>query len=102
VTGIEVAKGPRFEHFYVLLEAAASGLGVAVAPQPLVAADIASGRLIAPFGFVPSGRSYCILHPGELARAAKVRTFRQWIVEAASQRGGGSTAPPKAMKAGME
>ena len=53
VKGVDAVKGPRFEHFYVLLEAAASGLGVAIAPHPLVAADLASGRLVAPFGFVP-------------------------------------------------
>jgi len=38
-------------HLYFLLEAAAAGLGVAIAPQPLVADDIASGRLLAPWGF---------------------------------------------------
>ena len=102
VKGLDAAKGPRFEHFYLLLEAAASGLGVAIAPHPLVAADLASGRLVAPFGFVPSGRSYGILHPVEHARAAKVRTFRRWIMEAAAQRVGGGAAPPKAMEPGLE
>ena len=38
-------------HLYFLLEAAATGLGVAIAPQPLVADDLASGRLLAPWGF---------------------------------------------------
>ena len=38
-------------HLYFLLEAAAAGLGVAIAPQPLVADDLASGRLLAPWGF---------------------------------------------------
>ena len=38
-------------HLYFLLEAAAAGLGVAIAPQPLVADDLAAGRLIAPWGF---------------------------------------------------
>jgi LysR family glycine cleavage system transcriptional activator len=102
VKGVDATKGPRFEHFYVLLEAAASGLGVAVAPQPLVAADIASGRLVAPFGFVPSGRSYGILHPSELARTHKVRTFRRWLMEATAQHAGGGPTPPKAREAGME
>lgn len=44
--------GTGFEHLYYLLEAAVSGLGVAIAPQPLVEGDIASGRLLAPWGFV--------------------------------------------------
>ena len=41
-----------FEHLYYLLEAALAGLGVAIAPQQLVADDVAAGRLIAPWGFV--------------------------------------------------
>lgn len=42
-------------HLYFLLEAAAAGLGVAIAPQPLVADDLASGRLLAPWGFRDTG-----------------------------------------------
>lgn len=44
--------GQGFEHLYYLLEAALAGLGVAIAPQQLVADDLASGRLVAPWGFV--------------------------------------------------
>ena len=44
--------GAGFEHLYYLLEAAVAGLGVAIAPQPLVSADLASARLVAPWGFV--------------------------------------------------
>lgn len=49
-----------FEHLYYLLEAAAAGLGVAIAPQALVAADLASGRLVAPWGFVETGAHWCL------------------------------------------
>lgn len=45
-------QGQGFEHLYYLLEAALAGLGVAIAPQQLVADDIAAGRLLAPWGFV--------------------------------------------------
>jgi DNA-binding transcriptional LysR family regulator len=79
---VDAAKGQRFEHFYFLLEAAVAGLGVAVAPKPLVMQDLKLGRLVAPFGFVRSGRQYCLLHPAELAGLAKVRTFRTWIENA--------------------
>lgn len=44
--------GQGFEHLYYLLEAAVAGLGVAIAPQQLVADELASGRLLAPWGFV--------------------------------------------------
>ncbi|MEH6566814.1 MAG: LysR family transcriptional regulator [Halopseudomonas sp.] len=48
----QLCQGQGFEHLYYLLEAALSGLGVAIAPQLLVADDIAAGRLLAPWGFV--------------------------------------------------
>jgi DNA-binding transcriptional LysR family regulator len=77
--GIDVGKGQRFEHFYFMLEAAVGGLGVGVAPRPLVEEDLKLGRLVAPFGFVDSGRRYCLLYPVELAKAEKLSTFRRWI-----------------------
>lgn len=50
-----------YEHYYVTLEAAQKGLGICVAPQHLVAGDLAAGRLVAPFRFVPSGFDYLAL-----------------------------------------
>ena len=52
--------GTGFEHLYYLLEAAVAGLGVAIAPQPLVAGDLASGRLVAPWGFIGTGAHWCL------------------------------------------
>jgi len=52
--------GAGFEHLYYLLEAAVAGLGVAIAPQPLVAEDLAAGRLAAPWGFVDTGAHWCL------------------------------------------
>ncbi|HEY6715743.1 MAG TPA: transcriptional regulator GcvA [Reyranella sp.] len=83
---VDASRGQRFEHFYFQLEAAVAGLGVAVAPRPLVMEDLRLGRLVAPFGFVKSGQRYCLLHPAELAQAGRVRTFRRWIETAARAR----------------
>ena len=52
--------GSGFEHLYYLLEAAVAGLGVAIAPQQLVAEDLASGRLAAPWGFVDTDAHWCL------------------------------------------
>lgn len=52
--------GTAFDHLYYLLEAAAAGLGVAIAPEPLVAGDIAAGRLAAPWGFVATDADWCL------------------------------------------
>ena len=55
--------GQSFPHLYHLLEAAIAGLGVAIAPAPLVADDLASGRLLAPWGFQPTASSWVLATP---------------------------------------
>ncbi len=55
--------GAGFEHLYYLLEAALAGLGVAIAPEPLVADDIAAGRLVAPWGFLTTGAQWVLCAP---------------------------------------
>src|SRR5271169_5821363 len=81
--GIDAGASQSFEHHYFMLEAAASGLGIGIASFPLVESDLKSGRLIAPFGFVPSGNSYCVLHARQAANNAKIAAFRSWIVSTA-------------------
>ncbi len=58
--GSAIAAGSTFEHLTYLLEAAAAGLGVAIAPQELVQADLDSGRLVAPWGFVDTGGQWAL------------------------------------------
>lgn len=55
--------GQGFEHLYYLLEAAAAGLGVAIAPQQLVADDLAGGRLVAPWSFVETSARLALWVP---------------------------------------
>lgn len=52
--------GQGFDHLYYLLEAARSGLGIAIAPQELVADDLREGRLLAPWGFAPTGGQWVL------------------------------------------
>ena len=54
--------GTAFEHLYYLLEAATAGLGIAIAPQQVVADDLAAHRLEAPWGFVQTAArlSLCV------------------------------------------
>ncbi|WP_024869706.1 LysR family transcriptional regulator [Pseudoxanthomonas suwonensis] len=52
--------GTGFDHLTYLLEAAAAGLGVAIAPQELVQADLDSGRLVAPWGFIETGGHWAL------------------------------------------
>lgn len=55
--------GTGFDHLYYLLEATEAGLGVAIAPAPLVAEDVASGRLLAPWGFVATQAQWVLCAP---------------------------------------
>ncbi|MFJ4063739.1 LysR family transcriptional regulator [Pseudomonas sp. NPDC089996] len=70
--------GQAFEHLYYLLEAAVAGLGVAIAPQPLVADDLRAGRLSAPWGFSPTPAALALWVP---RRAADERAeqLAQWL-----------------------
>lgn len=73
--------GQGFEHLYYLLEAAVAGLGVAIAPQQLVADELASGRLVAPWGFVETRARLALWVP---ARQLDPRAERlaQWLRQA--------------------
>ena len=70
--------GQGFEHLYYLLEAAVAGLGVAIAPEPLVAQDLQAGRLAAPWGFNETPAQLTLWLP---KRAADGRAWQlaQWL-----------------------
>lgn len=55
--------GQKFSHLYYLLEAAVAGLGIAIAPQLLVADDVQAGRLEAPWGFTPTAARLVLWQP---------------------------------------
>lgn len=71
-----------FDHLHMTLEAALTGLGMAVAPWHLVATDVTAGRLVAPLGFRPSGYRYVVRtdRPGR----PKISHFIQWLQDQAA------------------
>lgn len=77
--------GTRFENFTMMIEAVRAGLGVAVLPEMYVRDDIASGRLIAPFGpAVRSRGAYYLVYPDHVAEAKKITAFRDWLLSEAT------------------
>lgn len=79
-TGRPPPTGPmiEFDHQQTLIEAAVAGLGIAVTQSVLIEADLASGRLIAPFGFIGDGARFAAFsRAGEASAAA--RTFIAWL-----------------------
>ncbi|WNJ94750.1 LysR family transcriptional regulator [Vibrio ruber] len=69
-----------FDHFYFCLQAAVDGLGAAIGSYPLVADDLAHGRLVAPFGFILSGYHYVLLRQSQ-ASGTQEQQFQQWLEE---------------------
>lgn len=70
--------GQGFEHLYYLLEAAVAGLGVAIAPEPLVAEDLRAGRLVAPWGFSETPAHLALWLP-KRAADGRAGQLAQWL-----------------------
>ncbi|MER2197999.1 transcriptional regulator GcvA [Methylobacterium brachiatum] len=74
------------EHFYLTLQAALDGLGVAMGPERLIADDLAAGRLTRPFaGPSLPARSYYTYVPEARAEDPTVRAFCAWLTAAAHE-----------------
>ncbi|MES2074217.1 MAG: LysR substrate-binding domain-containing protein [Pseudomonadota bacterium] len=80
-TAAEHSGSQTYEHFYLTLQAAGAGLGVAISSVFMAQDEIADGRLVAPFGFVRDGSAYCLLSPlpfdADPRRAALLRWMRR-------------------------
>jgi LysR family glycine cleavage system transcriptional activator len=49
---LNLAIDEQYEHFYLLIQAAACGLGIALVPRLLVEEELRRGHVVAPFGFI--------------------------------------------------
>ncbi|MGI3899323.1 MAG: LysR substrate-binding domain-containing protein [Janthinobacterium lividum] len=78
--GLVPAATLTLDHFYLAIQAAIDGMGVAMGPATLIADDLRLGRLVAPFPNLSlPGRSYFAYVPIESpARAATLRVC-DWI-----------------------
>jgi LysR family glycine cleavage system transcriptional activator len=79
---LEPAGSLTLDHFYLALQAALDGLGIAMGPTALVADDLAAGRLVAPFPS-PSlpARNYHAYLPDARAGDPAVAAFCGWLEE---------------------
>ncbi|MFG2645520.1 LysR substrate-binding domain-containing protein [Streptomyces sp. NPDC048370] len=68
-----------FEHFYLALQAAVAGVGVAIGPYALVHDDLMSGQLVAPFGLVEDGTGYHLLSPQPPDRDERIAALLGWL-----------------------
>lgn len=77
----DLAIGRVLDSLSLTIDAAKSGLGIAIAPKLLAQADIDNGYLVAPFGFVHGEHSFylCISH--EPSPPSHLLEFQRWVME---------------------
>ena len=76
----QALRGPRFEQFAMIAQAAISGLGAALLPRFLMESELASGALVElPGGVLTSSDAYYLVVPLARAQAPGVRAFREWM-----------------------
>ncbi|CAB5510789.1 HTH-type transcriptional regulator TrpI [Achromobacter anxifer] len=71
--------GPTYEHFYLSLQAATAGLGVAIGSALMACDAVRDRRLEAPCGFVRDGSAYVLLSPRSCTEDARAQAFLQWL-----------------------
>ncbi|MER8994785.1 transcriptional regulator GcvA [Mesorhizobium sp. M0074] len=81
VEGVDPQSGITFDSATFAMESAAQGEGVVLGRTMLVAADLAAGRLVRPFGHaLKSPSSFYFVYPPEAIRQRKVKAFRDWLL----------------------
>jgi LysR family glycine cleavage system transcriptional activator len=90
VRGVDGTRGPRFNQSAMVIEAAASGRGVALAKRMLAQDDLDAGRLVAPLQIATAvDFAYYLVHPKAKGRLPQVKAFVGWIsAEAAAHEAG--------------
>lgn len=74
-------RGPAFEHFFMSIEAAVNGLGLALVPDFFVASELRDGRLVEPLPKLRLQRpgGYYLLCLKGREREPAIRAFRNWL-----------------------
>ncbi|SNY90772.1 DNA-binding transcriptional regulator, LysR family [Cohaesibacter sp. ES.047] len=76
--------GPRFEHFHMVIRAAASKMGIALLPRFLVEDEILAGNLVPLHDrFVRSSGDYYFAYPQAKRANPNLQTFRTWVMREA-------------------
>ncbi|RJG07099.1 transcriptional regulator GcvA [Noviherbaspirillum cavernae] len=74
--------GPMFEHYLMIFQAAVAGLGIGLVPPFLIADELNSGKLIAPFDILLSETAaYYLVYPEDRAHYSPLKLFREWLLQ---------------------
>ncbi len=80
----DLRQSPAFEHFFMVIEATAAGMGVALLPHALAADELASGRLVRPYErTLRNEQAYYIVHAPGAGRTRKIRLVKEWLLDEA-------------------
>lgn len=87
LSGAELApaRAITFEHFYLSLQAAIAGAGIAIGPIALVADDLETGALVAPRGLVADGSHYALMAPTAAHDEQVFGIIAEWLRAECSQ-----------------
>jgi LysR family glycine cleavage system transcriptional activator len=81
----EPTRGPLYDDPSMMLQAAAEGLGIALARSTLARAELAAGRLVRLFpDSAAASFAYYVVHPPGARQVPKVATFCTWLAEQAA------------------
>lgn len=84
MTGVDspqALRGPRFEQFAMITQAAICDLGVALLPKLLIEEELASGKLVLLFDRpLRSANAYYLVVPESKTSAMLPAAFAQWII----------------------
>ena len=80
-SGVTCSLRPQrtYDHFYLLIQAAACGLGVAMVPKILVLDDLRSGKLVAPLGFVAGPYKLVLWIAPHLRARPETKALVEWL-----------------------
>ncbi len=85
VDTVTPSSGIMFESSSLCFEAALHGVGAAMGQRALIAAELADGRLIAPFDKPYSdGTAFYLVYSKKVADDRRVKSFRKWILAEAT------------------
>jgi LysR family glycine cleavage system transcriptional activator len=79
---VDGRRGPRFEHFAMIIQAAVAGLGLAVLPRFLAEDELRQGLLVVPFPDASvKSQSYWLVYPEARRDLPALVAFRGWLLE---------------------
>lgn len=76
---VTFARTTKLEDLVLALASARSGNGITIAPKASIEDDLASGRLVAPFGFHDRQAGYHVCYRSHDPAAPAIRRFVDWL-----------------------